>query len=224
MEHSWRAVPNNQISNKRPGRVLKNTKDNSLKIITQPVVILSKFGSQKLSLSRFKIGKQDDLFCWNIIYSDMIISLEFIYSQNAVITEWQTVSAATSRLQCLFSLFRILLTHKGISFNNLSSRVCLWTLIINSHKIFSSIAIDPLIETSLICSLLLDIFPPLSRLCLFHSLTGCADFGSLLFSTNPLPDFPPSQIYMDFRGNAVIYQTAVPRLQHVIQFLKWSHP
>lgn len=95
-----------------------------------------------------------------IIYSDTIMSLQFIYYPNAVITEWQTVSAATSRLQCLFSLFRILLTHKGISFNNLSSRVCLWTLIINSHKIFSSIAIDPLIETSLICSLLLDIFSP----------------------------------------------------------------
>lgn len=75
MEHSWRAVPNNQISNKRPGRVVKNTEDNSLKIITQPVVILSKFGSQKRWLSRFKIGKQYDLFCWNIIYSDTIMSL-----------------------------------------------------------------------------------------------------------------------------------------------------
>jgi len=43
-------------------------------------------------------------------------------------------------------------------FYNLPSCVCPWTLIIDAHNIFSCIPIDPLIETSLICSLLLDIF------------------------------------------------------------------
>lgn len=52
----------------------ENTKDNSLKIISQPVVFLSRIGSHKWSLSRFKIKKEYDLFRWNIIYSDMITS------------------------------------------------------------------------------------------------------------------------------------------------------
>lgn len=49
-------------------------------------------------------------------------------------------------------------THTCIPFYNLPSCVCPWTLIIDAHNIFSCIPIDPLIETSLICSLLLDIF------------------------------------------------------------------
>lgn len=85
--------------------------------------------------------------------------------------------------------------------HSLPSCVCQWTRIIDVH-FFSCIPIDPLIETSLICSLLLDIppHPPSSCLFLFQTLTGGADFGSLLFSPNPLPDLPPSQIYKDFTG------------------------
>lgn len=49
-------------------------------------------------------------------------------------------------------------THTHIPFYNRPSCVCPWTLIIDAHNIFSCIPIDPLIETSLICSLLLDIF------------------------------------------------------------------
>lgn len=47
-------------------------------------------------------------------------------------------------------------------------------------------------------------------------LTGCAEFGSLLFSPNPLPDFPSSQIYKDFRGSAVRHQMARNRFQLLI--------
>lgn len=49
-------------------------------------------------------------------------------------------------------------THTHTPLYNLPSCVCPWTLIIDAHNIFSCIPIDPLIETSLICSLLLDIF------------------------------------------------------------------
>lgn len=52
-------------------------------------------------------------------------------------------------------------------------------------------------ETSFAVSFL-TFFPPLSLF--FQTLTGAADFGSLLFSLNPLPDFSPSQIYKDFRN------------------------
>lgn len=104
----------------------------------------------------------------------------------------------------------------------LPSSVCLWTLIIDAHNIFSCIPIDSLIETSLICSLLLDIFF-LSCLFLFQTLTGCADFGSLLFFLNPLPDFLPSQIYKDFRENGVRHQMATKSFQLVIyNFLNYK--
>lgn len=60
----------------------------------------------------------------------------------------------------------------------------------------------------------------LSCLFLFQTLTGCTDFGSLLFSTNPLPDFPPSQIDKDFRENAVRHQMATKTFRLVIYSLK----
>lgn len=68
------------------------------------------------------------------------------------------ISAASCGSHSLSSLLNIPPTHTCTPFYNLPSCVCLWTLIINSHNIFSCIPIDPRIETSLICSLLLDIF------------------------------------------------------------------
>ena len=59
-------------------------------------------------------------------------------------------------------------------------------------------------------------FFSLSCLFPFQTLTGCADFGSLLFCTNPLPDFPPSQIQKDFGENAVRHQMATKTFQLVI--------
>lgn len=142
----------------------ETTKDNSLKIISPPAVIHSKFGSHKYSLSNFTMKRNNtDLFGWNVIFfrHDVFLIDSLSCSvQNGKLGKHGRGSAATSRLQCLCGPFWVLPPHKGISFNNLSSRVCLWTLMINSHKIFSSISIDRLIETSLICSLLLDIFSP----------------------------------------------------------------
>ena len=64
-------------------------------------------------------------------------------------------------------------------------------------------------------------FFSLSCLFLFQTLTGCADFGSLLFSPNPPPDFPPpSQIYEDFRENAVRHQMVTKTFQLVIYSFK----
>lgn len=51
-------------------------------------------------------------------------------------------------------------------------------------------------------------------------LTGCADSGSLLFFPNPLPDFPPSQIYKGFRGNAVRHQMVEETFQLLIYSLQ----
>lgn len=67
-------------------------------------------------------------------------------------------------------------------------RVCPWTLIIDAHNIFSSSpSIFLLKQASFAVSFLT--FFSLSCLILFQTLTGCADFGSLLFFPNPSPDF-----------------------------------
>jgi len=96
---------------------------------------------------------------------------------------------------------------------SLPSSICLWILFISAHYIFSCIPIDlPHWKNPHLQSPSWQFFSSVS---LSQTLTGCADFGSLLFSPNPSPDFPPSQIYKDFRGNAVRYQMVTKTFQLV---------
>ena len=104
--------------------------------------------------------KNDLLLIWNILF----LSLSNKHSFGKLVkkkTSTYCIHAASCGPHSLSSLLKdIARTDTCIPFYKLPSYVCPWTRIIDAHNIFPCIPIDPLIETSLICSLLLDIFFP----------------------------------------------------------------